>query len=174
MRFRTVILFFTITVFSCTDDTTNDPGSGGTADEALFNTVTQTDPFTSYALFPNADSVTSGTLNGSNAHVPMVRVSMNATAFGVLQGDTLPAGSSFPNGSVVFKQIISGGQTALYAVMRKDSASAFAGNGWLWAEYGTDGSVVYSVENRGSACISCHLREDGPQNDHVRTFERQN
>jgi hypothetical protein len=168
-----MILAFFISFSSCGDDPT-DPGSGVSADESLFSQVTQTDPFTTYTLFPNADSVASGTLNGSNAHQPMVRVSMNATAFGVLRGDTLPAGSSFPNGSVVFKQIISGSQTTLYAVMRKDSASNFAGNGWLWAEYGTDGSVVYSVENRGSACISCHLREDGLQNDHVRTFERQN
>ena len=174
MGFRTFVLIFAVAFTSCSDDPTNDPGSGGSADEALFNHITQTDPFTSYALFPNADSVTMGTLNGSNAHQPLVRVSLNATALGALQGDTLPAGSSFPNGSVVFKQIISGGQTTLYAVMRKDSASANAGNGWLWAEYGTDGSVVYSVENNGSACISCHLREDGPENDHVRTFERQN
>jgi hypothetical protein len=158
---------------SCTEDTANDPGTV-TPDAALFNQVTQVDPFTSYTLFPNADSVTSGTLNGSTAHRPLVRVSLNAAALGALQNGVLPAGGSFPNGSVVFKQIISGGQTTLYAVMRKDSASSFAGNGWLWAEYFPDGRVAFSVEDRGSGCITCHSLEDGTQNDFVRTFERQN
>jgi len=57
--------------------------------------------------------------------------------------------------------------------MVKDRANALAGNGWLWAEYGLSGSVAYSLASRGGACTSCHLRENGPENDLVRTFERQ-
>jgi len=160
-------------ISSCNEDTTNDPG-GSTPDASLFAHVTQTDPFTSYTLFPNADSVTSGTLNGSTAHQPLIRVSMNDTAFSVLQAGVLPPGTRFPNGSVVFKEIITGGQTSLYAVMMKDTASEFAGNGWLWAEYYPDGRVAISVEGNGSACVACHSLEQGLQNDFVRTFERQN
>lgn len=171
-----------ITISSCAEEATNDPGSGATpdpgpgvtSDSALFTQVTQTEPFTSYTLFPNADSVTSGTLNGSTAHQPLVRVSINTTAFNALQAGILPAGTRFPNGSVVFKEIITGGQTTLYAVMSKDSANSLAGNGWLWAEYYPDGRVAISVEGGGSACVSCHSREQGVQNDYVRTFERQN
>ena len=55
----------------------------------------------------------------------------------------------------------------------KDRGNPLAGDGWLWAEYGPTGSVTFSVSNRGSACTSCHRREQGPQNDFVRTFERQ-
>jgi len=162
------------TLISSCEENTDEGGMGSTADENLFSQVTQSDPFTSYTLFPNVDSIGMGTLNGSTAHRPLVRVSMNATAFNTLQNDSLPLGSSFPNGSVVFKEIISGGQTTLYAVMRKDSANAFSGNGWLWAEYYLDGRVAISVEGRGNECITCHSLEEGLQNDLVRTFERQN
>jgi hypothetical protein len=144
-------------------------------DAAFFRLVTQTDPFGRYAVFPNAEEFTTGRLNGSEAHRPVIRVSLNATAAGALQGGRLPAGGRFPDGSIVFKEIKPSATAAasVYAVMLKDSGNSLAGNGWLWAEYGPSGSVVFSINNRGSACTSCHLRERGPQNDLVRSFERQ-
>ncbi len=142
-------------------------------DAQLFAFVTQTQPFTSYTLFPRADSVTSGTLNGSIAHQPMVRVSMNPKALSALPNDTLPAGTSFPDSSIILKQIINSGQTTLYAIIYKDQNNPLAGNGWLWAEYQPDGGVMFSITNRGSGCTACHAREQGPQHDFVRTFERQ-
>ena len=45
-------------------------------DTELFVLVTQTEPSASYHLFPDAEEVTSGTLNGSSAHRPLVRRSM--------------------------------------------------------------------------------------------------
>jgi hypothetical protein len=57
--------------------------------------------------------------------------------------------------------------------MYKDTANPLAGSGWLWAEFSAAGAPLYSVSNRGSACTGCHRRERGPQNDLVRTFERQ-
>lgn len=143
------------------------------ADETLFRFISRTDPFTSYVLFPNVDSVTSGTLNGSTAHQPLVRVSLNARAFGALSNGSLPTGSRFPDGSVVFKQIITNGQTTLFAVMRKDNANPLSANGWLWAEYHPDGTAAISATRQGSACVGCHSREQGPEHDFVRTFERQ-
>lgn len=144
-----------------------------TSDEALFTHIILTDPFVSYSLFPRVDSVTSGTLNGSTAHQPLVRVSVNATGLAVLENGTLPSGSVFPDGSVIFKQIIMGGQTVLYAVILKDSRNPLAANGWLWAEYKPDGTTAISLTRQGSGCIGCHSREQGPQHDFVRTFERQ-
>lgn len=150
------------------------PGAGGiSSDGELFNHVARTDPFASYVLFPRVDSVTSGTLNGSTAHQPLVRVSMNATAFEALRGDTLPSGSSFPKGSVIFKQIMNGDTTLLYAVIYKDQANSFSESGWLWAELRPDGTSFYSIANRGQSCTGCHALERGLVNDHVRTFERQ-
>lgn len=152
--------------------------TSGTAirdDASLFRLVSQTDPFSRYSTFPNADEFTTGRLNGSEAHRPVIRVSLNATAAGALQSGRLPAGGRFPDGSVVFKEIKPSAAAAatVYAVMLKDSGSSMAGDGWLWAEYSPTGSVMFLINNRGSACTSCHQRERGPQNDLVRTFERQ-
>lgn len=144
-------------------------------DAALFRLVSQTDPFSRYTVFPNAEEFTTGRLNGSEAHRPVIRVSLNSTAAAVLQGGRLPANGRFPDGSIVFKEVKPGATaaTTLYVVMVKDSGNSLAGNGWLWAEYTPTGSAVFSVTSRGSACTSCHQRERGPQNDLVRSFERQ-
>jgi hypothetical protein len=98
---------------------------------------------------------------------------MNSTAYNALQGDTLAAGSAFPDGSIIFKQIRMSGQTVLYAVIYKDRDNPLAGNGWLWAEYSPTGSVAVSIATRGSGCTGCHSLEQGPLHDFVRTFERQ-
>lgn len=74
-------------------------------DAALFRLVTQGATFSGYVLFPDADELATGRLNGSEAHNPLVRVSLNARAMGALQGSRLPAGSSFPDGSIVFKEL---------------------------------------------------------------------
>jgi hypothetical protein len=100
-------------------------------------------------------------------------VRINGKASGVLQNGRLPAGSGFPDGSIIFKQIISGGQTSLYAVMYKDSKNPLAGNGWLWAEFQPDGTPFIPLTRKGGNCIGCHSRELGLQHDFVRTFERQ-
>jgi hypothetical protein len=144
-------------------------------DASLFRLVSQTDPFTRYTALPNAEEFATGRLNGSEAHRPIIRVSFNAVAAGALQGGRLPAGATFPTGSIVFKEIKPSATAAatLYAVMVKDTGNPLAGDGWLWAEYGPSGSVAYSVNSRGGACTSCHRREQGPRNDLVRSFERQ-
>jgi Cytochrome P460 len=159
--------------------TPTSPGGAASAtprdDAAMFRLVSQTDPFARYTPLPNAEEFASGRLNGSDAHRPIVRVSVNAVAAAALQGGRLPAGASFPIGSIVFKEIKPSASAAatLYAVMLKDAGHSLAGDGWLWAEYGPTGSVAYSVNSRGGACISCHRREQGPRNDLVRSFERQ-
>lgn len=140
-----------------------------TDDASLWRTLTQDDPFGGYRLFPGVAEIESGRLDGSEAH-PRVRVTLNATAFRVLENGKLPAGRRFPNGAIIFKEVIGQG---IYAVMRKEEGGPISGSGWAWAEFRTNGSVVYSTAGRGGACISCHSRQRGPQNDLVRTFERQ-
>lgn len=144
-------------------------------DASLFRQVTQTDPLSRYTVLPNAEEFTSGRLDGSEAHRPIIRVTLNAAAIGSLQNGRLAPGAKFAEGSIVMKELRSNAAAApsLYVVMMKDSGNALAGDGWLWAEYGPTGSVTFSVSNRGSACISCHRRQLGPQNDLVRSFERQ-
>jgi hypothetical protein len=152
------------------------PQTGGTisSDAGLFGLVTQVQPFGTYAAFPDLEVNAAGVLPGTGPHVPMVRVRMNAQAAGVLQNGRLPSGARFPDGSVLFKEIItSAGDASLYAVMYKNRDHSLAGNGWLWAEYRTNGSTAYSISNRGSACTGCHSLSDGARNDSVRIFERQ-
>ncbi len=172
---NSLLVLSAIMMFSCRSDEGSQPSVDGriSTDQQLFTLITQTQPYSSYSLFPNVDSVTQGTLNGSQAHQPMVRVSMNDTAVSALQNDTLPAGNSFPDGSIIFKQIRMSGQTTLFAVIYKDRGNSLSANGWLWAEYAPNGNVAFSIERRGNSCIACHSIEQGPQNDFIRTFERQ-
>jgi hypothetical protein len=169
IRLAAALLVMLTCISSCKDQ--GDSLRTISPDEQLFNLITRTDPGT-YSLFPGVDSVARGTLNGSTAHQPFVRVSMNAIAYSSLRGDTLPAGERFPEGSVIVKQIKIDGQPILYAVMYKDSGNEFSNNGWMWAEFYPDGSPFISVARGGTNCVGCHSREQGPQHDYVRTFER--
>jgi hypothetical protein len=133
--------------------------------------VTQTDPFGSYALFPNADPINFG----SPFHAPADRVHLNATAFAALPNGKLPPGTRFPDGSVIFKEILANGgaTTTTYSILYKDATNQLAVNGWLWAEFSPSGTTTYSIANRGAVCTSCHSQGQGRTNDFVRTFERQ-
>jgi hypothetical protein len=177
---RQLSLLSVLLLVTACDQTNRPPAAPSPADgirdsAALFQLITQTDPFTGYTLFPNVEEFTIGRLNGSEAHRAIVRVSINARALGTLQSGRLPTAAQFPDGSIIFKEIrpLADAPVSLYAVMYKDPGNTLAGDGWLWAEFAPDGSVGYSVSNRGTACTSCHQREQGPLNDFVRTFERQ-
>lgn len=173
----TAIALVALLAFCCRDGG-KEPDAGGrnvfiATDAEVFALVTVAHPFGSYSLFPHVDSVARGTLNGSSAHQPLVRVRLNEKAASALHGGRLPAGASFPDGSIVFKEIIIDGTTRVYAVMLKDASNPLAANGWLWAEYEPNGNVLFSIRTQGVNCTACHAREQGPQHDFVRTFERQ-
>ncbi len=74
----------------------------------------------------------------------------------------LPVGGTFPNGSVVVKEIYSSlsGGLNLYAIMKKETSNENAGSGWLWGEYKPGGEVVFSAAKKGNGCISCHSLPD--------------
>jgi Cytochrome P460 len=174
------VLVFSIGCGGCGNSSPTTPSSGGSTPSAISSDaeflalVTQTQSFRSYAPFPNLDTSAAGTLAASSVHQPIIRVSMNSVAAGALQDGRLPAGSSFPDGSVLFKEVLgTNGLVNLYTVMYKDRQNALAANGWLWAELRPNGGAEYSVRNRGGACTSCHALDRGPQNDFVRSFERQ-
>jgi hypothetical protein len=159
---------------ACSDQgTVETRPSGIDSDQEIVELITVAQPFRSYTLFPDADSVAAGTLNGSNAHQPRVRVSMNSTAFDALLGGRLPEGESFPDGSIIVKEVIMDGRATLLAVLVKDRSNPLAGHGWLWSELQPDGITVYSMRNRGEGCVGCHSRDEGPRHDLIRTFERQ-
>jgi hypothetical protein len=98
------------------------------------------------------------------------KLRFNNTASSVFDVDgKLPVGSSFPDGSLIVKEAFTGTGNMIYAVMKKDSRSKFSANGWLWAEYKPDGTVITNVKDKGSSCTSCHSVH--PNRDHVRSFD---
>jgi hypothetical protein len=98
------------------------------------------------------------------------RLRFNSTALAALDSTgELPAGNTFPNGSMLVKEVFSGGAVNIYVVMKKDPSNANASNGWVWGEFNTDGTTAYSVSNNGAACVSCH--SGTPNRDLTRTFD---
>lgn len=135
-----VTLACSIASVSCAKDSPASPsGAGGistpsaiSTDEELFTLITQAQPFRSYTPFPNLNTSAAGTLTASSAHQPVIRVSINAVAASALPTGSLPPGASFPDGSVIFKEVLgTNGVVNLYAVMYKDRRNTLAGNGWL-------------------------------------------
>ena len=136
---------------------------GAAVDMQLFREATA-DGFTYYVGTPGITSP-----DGDSPHGPF-RVRFNAIAQEALDSTgKLPAGGSFPEGAMIVKDVYEGADLVLYAIMKKDPSSPLAGNGWLWAELGTDGAVDFSAGKMGDGCISCH--SSGLQRDLVRVFD---
>ncbi len=155
-----VISFFAAAIVilqSCEKDKT-DPD----ADNKMYSEITASG-FTYYQS-GNILSAASPSPHGS------FKLRFNSTAAAALDSTgELPAGNTFPNGSVIVKDIYNGTDLKLYAVMKKDPGSSNSGSGWLWAEFNTDGSTVFSTGKKGDGCISCH--SGSPNRDLSRTFD---
>lgn len=79
------------------------------------------------------------------------KLRFNSIAYKALTDNgNLPQNGSFPEGSLIVKDIYQGGSVSLYALMYKKSGS------WLWAEIEPGGSVHYSVNKNPSTCTGCH------------------
>jgi hypothetical protein len=86
-----------------------------------------------------------------------VRTRYNARAAALLDANgKVRAGASFPDSSLIVKELITGTTLNRYAVMMKMRASGNAGGGWLWAYYAPDGSSQISIREQGRSCVSCH------------------
>ena len=150
------LIFFVCAYQSCDKDISS------SEDSALFDELS--DAGYQFYQTGNTLSAASPSPHGS------FRLRMNDIAQTVLDSmGELPAGGVFPEGSVVVKEVMSGGQIDLYAVMKKASSDNNSSNGWLWAEYDTDGSSIISLTNQGSSCTGCHSQT--PNRDFSRTFD---
>lgn len=153
-----LLALFSTLFYSCKKDEETDVDG----DNALYSEISMS----GYTYYQNGDLLTgvSPSPHGS------FRLRFNATALAALDSTgELPAGSSFPNGSVIVKEVGTASAVSLYAVMKKDPSNSNAGSGWLWAEYEPGGSVAYSVARNGEGCISCH--SGTPNRDLTRTFD---
>ncbi len=94
----------------------------------------------------------------------------NQTAWDALDSTgRLPVGGTFPEGSLIVKDIVNGNSTDLYAVMLKSPNSSLSNLGWLWNEFKPDGSVVIGVSDKGDACVGCH--RGNTNRDFVNSFD---
>ena len=118
-----------------------------------------------YTYYQNQAQITStsGFHNGSYV------LKFNPKAQSALGADgKLPQGSTFPDSSIVVKELYNGGTTPyLYNIIMKNKTNPLAKNGWLWAEYKPDGGVNVSITSLGSTCLGCH----GGNRDYVLTFD---
>lgn len=112
-------------------------------DRALYDSCKNTAAFKYYKNNPAAIY--------SGAHGPhgAFKLRFNTLAYAVLTDNgKLPVNTTFPDGSMIVKDIQNNGQ---YALMYKKTGS------WLWAEINADGSVAFSTSKEpNAACVSCH------------------
>jgi hypothetical protein len=99
---------------------------------------------------------------GSGHNYNFLRTRYNATAAEQLDGDGKVLGNaSFAEGSFIVKELSNGTSPDLYAMLYKQSGSAFADdNGWVWGYVFADGNVATTAEDKGAICTSCHLQSD--------------
>ncbi len=145
----------------CSED---DPAATG-LDKELYDTAVATTGFT---YFKNDPTIRPS--SNPSAHNDYMRVRFNSIAQAALDSTgELPSGSSFPNGSLIVKELYDSptGSIKLYAVMKKDSSNSQAGANWLWAEYNPDETVAFSVSKKGDGCTGCH----GVGRDYTRVFD---
>ena len=121
-----------------------------------------------YTFYKNDSSIVhSSPQSGHNAYF---RVRFNAKAASALTDNgKLPANATFPEGSIIVKDLYDtqNGAKVLYSVLKKESANTNSGNGWLWMEYDTNGKEIYKMNDKGAGCISCHSID---HRDNVRLF----
>lgn len=156
-----LILVTVAFINSCKDDD-DDPVPVPTADEALFDEVTAS----GYTFYQGGNILPADSASPHGSF----KLRLNATAQAALDSTgELPTGGTFPTGSILVKEVYNGTTLSLYAVMKKDPSNTNSGQGWLWAEYDTDGATNFSVLNKGNNCTSCH--SSTPNRDLVRTFD---
>lgn len=127
-------------------------------DKTLFEMAQETNGFTWYK---NSDALLDKS-SGSGHPQQKLRTRFNATASEMLTPNgKVMENASFSDGSLIVKELYStGGTFERYAILYKSYDNEFADDrGWVWGYINADGTVSATAQDRGSACISCHLQE---------------
>ncbi|MCB0755601.1 MAG: cytochrome P460 family protein [Flavobacteriales bacterium] len=142
-----------ITLQACKKD---EPAEG--IDLELLNMSQETSGFTWYK---NSDAWLPKSA-GSGHNYTSLRTRYNTTAATQLDGDgKVLANASFPDGSLVVKELSSGTSVERYAILYKMSNNEHAdANGWVWGYVNSDGTVATTAEDKGAICTGCHLQSD--------------
>lgn len=130
------------------------PGTGPAVSDASLNALIVNDATWSY--YRKSSTPISRTSQPHAERLALVRY--NALAATQLDAaGKVRSGASFPDSSLIVKELSNGGAVSTYAVMMKLRGSESAGfDGWIWAELGPGGVVKYSTGERGAGCAGCH------------------
>jgi len=129
------------------------PAVKNPTDAQIFALATGAGPWTYYKLSTD----TLNRASGSGHTQEKLRTRYNSIAARQLDANGMvKSGAVFADSSLIVKELYSESQIQLYAVMMKMQSATNAGNGWLWVQYNPNGSVIYSVSNKGAMCTSCH------------------
>lgn len=98
------------------------------------------------------------------------KLRFNSIAKSVLDtNNELPVGGTFPENSMVIKEVYRSDELSLIITIQKQSNDPNAANGWLWVEFDTTGKVVHSITKKGKGCIGCHNTD--ANRDLLKTFD---
>jgi hypothetical protein len=91
-----------------------------------------------------------------------LRTRYNAIAATQLDGDEkVMANASFPEESLIVKELSSESTVERYAILYKKSDSEHADSrDWVWGYINSDGTVATTAEDKGAICTGCHLQPD--------------
>jgi hypothetical protein len=155
---RVAFLLLCLTLAACSsadDDTPMNPGNVAELTDADVSARARaTAGWTYYKNRPD----TLLRSQGSGHAEARLRTRFNAIAATQLDAaGKVRSGASFPDSSLIVKELIIGGTLNRYAVMFKARGSVNASSGgWLWAYYAPDGSTQIGIAGKGGACQGCH------------------
>ncbi len=115
--------------------------------QAVWTTITQTDPYTHWAFFPGLE----GMYPGKSPHGAYLKVYVNDTALKAAKED-----KPMPYGAIIVKENYGKDKKTLMAVTPMYKVKGYnpqAGD-WFWAKYGPGGKVMKAGKVKG--CIKCH------------------
>jgi Cytochrome P460 len=142
-------LFFVALVglTSCKKDATDDPSG---ADGTLFALINNNQ----FAYYKGNNAILQPA--GTSPHGPF-KLRFNAKALSALDSTgKLPKGASFPDSSIVLKEVFDGENLKQLVPMMKMQNDKNAVSGWIWAQYDAKGKILYSATKQGGKCVSCH------------------
>lgn len=156
LSIATAVAFAYLAVAACGSEPLNGlpEGTGPAVSDAALYALSQ--PGASWTFYKHSATPVR---RSSQAHTEShALVRYNTRASTQLDGaGKVRADASFPDSSIIVKELSNGTTITTYAIMMKVRGSASAGvDGWIWAEFGPNGAVKYPTKGRGAACSSCH------------------
>lgn len=156
IKFSFVFIFFLSVIYSCIKDKGTNPALAYT-DFGLLDSCKTT---ANFVYYKNNESIVYPGTSGPHG---TFKLKFNHKAYAQLTAaGKLPVGGVFSDGSMIVKEILSGGNLVEYALMYKRNGT------WIWAEISPDKNVKHSVRANHSICTGCHSQAGN--RDLVTTF----